>query len=293
MWFDVLFCAGVTILVRSLFLLYRTIRSYIPSRVDFPSEFGTKWALVTGCNSGLGRHLALLIAMQQVNIIGVGLADDGLKSTQAECERLGVEFVPVGADLTDMSSVRAIMSACDGRDVAAALLNAGLGYMATIANMCESDIIGYVNLMCSTNAVLAREFASRHLRRTSKSVIYFTASVAADIVFPSSVLYCATKSFISRFGKLLSLELAGSHTKITVMHPGFFGHSKFFRDSLQQAMDKAMVFPGSEKIADMVMATIGRATMVDCTLNSIALRVGEWILGEAPLRCLCARLVKK
>jgi hypothetical protein len=61
-WSNILSGIGVLILFRTAFNLYQTIRSYFPTRVHLRNEFHSDWALVLEANSGLGRHLALLVS---------------------------------------------------------------------------------------------------------------------------------------------------------------------------------------------------------------------------------------
>jgi short-subunit dehydrogenase len=276
-----LFWIGVLVLFRASFLLYRLVLPYVCPRVNLRTAYHTEWALITGANSGLGRHLANMISAQGINIIGVGLEADQLASTKSECESRHVQFISVPTDLTDTTSIETIKSACGNRDIGVVLLNAGYGPFALIRDTSDSQIQKYINLMCTSYALLSREFLSRNRSRGHPSLIYFTASLAADYIVPMNGLYCSAKSYLSLLGKTLSLESAHTNMRITVMHPGCFGSSSFFTSGMQNLID--LLFPGSEKIARAVMASIGRTDHVDCTANSGFFRSLWWIAGELPV----------
>jgi short-subunit dehydrogenase len=195
--------------------------SLLPA-VNLRRIYDTNWALITGANSGLGRHLSHLIAAQGLNIIGVGLEADQLESTKQECESHNIEFIPVATDLSDLESIPKVLSVCDGRDIGVVFLNAGYGPFGRVAQMSDSKIQSYLNLMCTSYAILCREFLCRHFLRKRPSLIYITASLAADYTVPLQALYCAAKSYLSRFGAGVACECAGSNAGITVLHPGCF-----------------------------------------------------------------------
>jgi short-subunit dehydrogenase len=200
LWSALLSGIGVLVVFRAAFNLYRTVRSYFPTRVRLRDEFHSDWALIVGANSGLGRHLALMVADQHVNIIGAGLSDPYLESTGLECPSRNVEFVPVPVDLMDLSSVSTIIAACESRDVGIVLLNAGLGNFDAVSELDDRWIERYFNLMCTSYSLLVREFLKRNWGRKEPSVIYVTASLAGELMVPRSCLYCATKSYLSRLG---------------------------------------------------------------------------------------------
>src|SRR6202000_2222447 len=69
-----------------------------------------KVALVTGCNKGIGRAMALGLAEAGADIIGVS-ASLGLKESEIgkEVKALGVGFSAFQADLTDRESLYAFI----------------------------------------------------------------------------------------------------------------------------------------------------------------------------------------
>ena len=58
-------------------------------------------ALVTGGSRGLGKHCALSLAREGVNVAICGRSRDTLDATAAELQALGVEAVGIVADVSD------------------------------------------------------------------------------------------------------------------------------------------------------------------------------------------------
>jgi short-subunit dehydrogenase len=287
---------GALIVFRSFFYIYQWLISYIRSYVDVKSAFDTEWALVVGANSGLGRRLALSLAAQGVNVIGTGRDVSRLKAVQAEVQSKNVEFIPVIADLFQPAAVQVIIDACGERDVGVVIINPALGIFGPISRKDDNRIIGSFQLLATSYAVLGREFIVRSQKRGNKpTVVYFTASVGAQIVAPMSLVYFSAKAYVSALTKALAIELAGTNVKITAMHPGFFiTESRFLRVfpvKIQRLVKHfAWFIASSENIAAAVMRNLGRAHAVDCAVDSLAFRVVQWAAGELPLY-FCCRVV--
>jgi short-subunit dehydrogenase len=197
---------------------------------------------------------------------------------------LHVEFVAVPADLSDFASVETVLSACGDRDVGVVLLNAGYGPFGLIENTPNSKIESTIGLMCTSYALLSRAFLARNRDRGDPFLVYITSSLAADYIVPLQTLYCSAKAYLTRLGKSLAVELAGTNARITVMQPGCFASSGFFSSGIRTLVNVA--FPPSERIARAVIASLGRADVVDCTANSGLFRAMGWAAGDIPIYAL-------
>ena len=133
-------------------------------------------------------------------------------------------------------------------------------------------------------ALLAREFIAKNRDRKEKSVIYMTASLAADSLAPLGSLYCAVKAYVSRLTKHLAMETAGTNIVLTAMHPGFFGSGFFDRlpPFIYKLVSGKLILPDCQDVADGVMRTLGKSDRVDYTASSCGVRAFCWAAGELP-----------
>jgi short-subunit dehydrogenase len=283
---SILASIGFVVLLRALFNWYHWLISYIGPAVDCRREFQTDWALVIGANAGLGRHLALRLAAQGLNVIGTGRDVPRLQAVKSECEAHGVSFIPVVADLYDPNTVSAIVSACEDRDIGVVLINAGNGISGPISDLEDGFIAQYMQLMATSYAMLMRAFFERNRNRAAKSVIYVTSSLAGTVVGPMSTLYFSSKAYVSRLAKHVAIETAGTNVQITAMHPGFFGDSLFFTKlpSHVEGFFKKLNFliTGSQTVANGVMRTIGKTDRAFVTPDSFLFPALMWMIGEWP-----------
>ena len=275
---------GILVLIRALYILYQWAISYIGDAVNIKETFHTDWAVVTGANSGLGRAIANRLAAQGVNVIGTGRRLDALEAVKKEIEEKGAQFIPVQTDHHDPASVKAVMDVVGDRDVGVCIINAGYGIYGPVADVKDDETAAFINIMCTQYALLAREFIAKNRDRKEKSVIYMTASLAADSLAPLGSLYCAVKAYVSRLTKHLAMETAGTNIVLTAMHPGFFGSGFFDRlpPFIYKLVSGKYILPDCQDVADGVMRTLGKSDRVDYTASSCGVRAFCWAAGELP-----------
>src|SRR5262245_59368503 len=89
-----------------------------------------RYTLVTGASAGLGREMARDIAKRHGgNLVLVARRRDRLEELQKEVEGYGVKAMCIAADLTRAEDVdRVFAEATAGREIYAAILNAGVTY---------------------------------------------------------------------------------------------------------------------------------------------------------------------
>ena len=291
---DFFFVIGILVLVRALYIFYQWAISYIGGPINIKQEFHTDWAVITGANSGLGRALANRLADQGVNVIGTGRRLDALEAVKKEVEAKGAQFIPVQTDHHDPNSIKTLMDAVGDRDVGVCIINAGYGIYGPVSEAKDDDVASFISIMCTQYALLAREFIARNKNRPHKSVIYMTASLAADSLAPLGSLYCAVKAYVSRLSKHLAVEVAGTKIVVTAMHPGFFGSGFFDRlpPFIYKMVSGKLIFPDCQDVADGVMRTLGKSHRVDYTATSPLVRVMCWAAGE-PVNYWVSRLLLK
>jgi short-subunit dehydrogenase len=278
------FCIGILAIIHVIDLVVRLIIGYLHPKVDLKKEFSTKWILITGANNGVGRLISIEYAKQGYNIIGTGRDLARLESVKKECEEHGVEFVPVQADFEKNGSVEAVMEALGDRDIGVFFLNAGFAIFGDFLSYKEEKLATYCNAMVVNQALLIRALLLRNKDRKEKSLIYITASLAAQAIWPNGQIYCAVKAFISSFAKHIALEAENySNVKVQALHPGFFRNSGFF-DQLPHFVrvlfGTSSIFQTSEDVCNVMLKSPGASQMVDTSISGVIIRVSYWFAGE-------------
>lgn len=182
-----------------------------------------KTAVVTGCNRGIGKGMAIGLAEAGADIIGVSATIKLSGSdTEKEVTALGKSFKAYQADFSQRNSVYDFIKQfkADSQDIDILVNNAGTILRAPAAEHSDQywDRVLEVNL--NAQFVLAREFGKMMLER-GKGKIIFTASLLTfqgGITVPG---YAASKGAIGSLVKALSNEWAGKGVCVNAIAPGY------------------------------------------------------------------------
>jgi len=186
-------------------------------------DLSGKTALVTGCNRGIGKGIALGLAEAGANIIGVSATIKLSGSeTEKEVQALGRSFKAYQADFSDRSSVYQFLKALasDGHSIDILVNNAGTIMRAPAAEHPDEYWDRVIDVNLNTQFILAREIGKQMLTR-GKGKIIFTASLLTfqgGITVPG---YAASKGAIGSLVKALSNEWAGKGVCVNAIAPGY------------------------------------------------------------------------
>jgi 2-dehydro-3-deoxy-D-gluconate 5-dehydrogenase len=183
-----------------------------------------KTALVTGCNKGLGRSMALALAEAGADIIGVS---SSLESSGSEIEQLvqttGRSFKAYQCDFSDRAAIKNFILKLTSEFPIIDILvnNAGLIRRSPVAEHSDEDWDLVIAVNLDAPFILTREIGKKMLDRGNGKII-FTASLLS---FQGGVLvpgYAASKGAISSLIKAFSNEWAGKGIQVNGIAPGYF-----------------------------------------------------------------------
>ncbi len=187
------------------------------------SSLENRVALVTGASRGIGRAIALELALR-----GASVVINYLRSPDAA--NLVVEQITAGggraaafqADVSDFAQAQALVKfAVDtfgGLDIL--VNNAGITRDTLIMMMSEDDwdAVLQTNLKSTFNCSKA---AVRHMIRKRYGRIINIASVAGQMGNPGQTNYSASKAGQIGFTKALAREVASRNVTVNAIAPGF------------------------------------------------------------------------
>ncbi len=180
-----------------------------------------KRALVTGATSGIGAAFARLLAKEGWDIILHGRREEKLRTLMDELAQSGAgELRLVTGDLGDNATVEALIA--EGRRTGIDLLinNAGYGAGRDFLSDSTENQMGMLYVHCKAVALLCRGLIPGMIEQGGGQVIN-VSSIAGQQSLPKSVMYCASKSFLTRFSESLALELKPSGIAVQALLPGF------------------------------------------------------------------------
>ncbi len=181
-----------------------------------------KTALVTGCNRGIGKSMALGLAAAGADIIGVSATLASESDVGREVGALGRQFTPYQADLTDRSSLYVFINQVRDQHEKVDILvnNAGMILRAPAAQHSDEYWDKVLSINLDAAFILAREFGREMIGRRSGKII-FTCSLLSfqgGINVPG---YAASKGALSSLVKALSNEWASQGVNVNGIAPGY------------------------------------------------------------------------
>jgi 2-deoxy-D-gluconate 3-dehydrogenase len=182
-----------------------------------------KTALVTGCNKGIGKSMALGLAEAGADIIGVSATLElSGSAVEKEVKALGKKFKAYQCDFSSRESLYSFIKKVEDENSTIDILvnNAGTIMRAPAAEHPDEfwDKVMAINL--DAPFILAREIGKQMLQRGSGKII-FTCSLLSfqgGIFVPG---YAASKGAIASLVKALANEWAGKGVNVNGIAPGY------------------------------------------------------------------------
>lgn len=182
-----------------------------------------KTALVTGCNKGIGKAMAIGLAEAGANVIGVSYSLE-LSDSDVEKEVLlaGSKFKAYQANLEERTSLYAFIEKVLAENPRIDILvnNAGTIMRAPAAEHSDEYWDKVININLDAQFILAREIGKKMLAQGSGKII-FTCSLLSfqgGINVPG---YAASKGAIASLVKALANEWAGKGINVNGIAPGY------------------------------------------------------------------------
>lgn len=182
-----------------------------------------KLALVTGCNKGIGKAMAIGLAEAGADIIGVSGSIELVGSEVSKSvEALGRKFTAYQADLTNRDSLYAFVKQLKSENLSIDILinNAGMILRKPAAEHSDEYWDKVLSLNLDAPFILAREIGKDMIAKGSGKII-FTCSLLSfqgGINVPS---YAASKGALSSLIKALSNEWASKGVQVNGIAPGY------------------------------------------------------------------------
>lgn len=185
-------------------------------------DLSGKTALVTGCNKGIGRSMAIGLAAAGADILGVSNSLQPGSDIEKEVTALGRSFKAYQADFSDRDSLYRFIGKITAENNRIDILvnNAGMILRNPAAEHSDEywDKVMAVNL--DAQFILSREIGKKMIGQGSGKII-FTASLLSfqgGITVPG---YAASKGAISSLIKALANEWAPKGINVNGIAPGY------------------------------------------------------------------------
>jgi short-subunit dehydrogenase len=180
-------------------------------------------ALITGASAGIGREFARQLGSRARSLILIARREERLNELRDELNRqnpkLAVLFRKI--DLADPTQLNELLAWLDHEGIEVDLLinNAGLGDSGAFAtsNPVRNEQMILVNIGALTT--LTRHFLPQMIARGHGGILNISSS-AGFLPIPGSVVYAATKAYVTSLSEALRIELRGTGVNVCALCPG-------------------------------------------------------------------------
>ena len=246
-------------------------------------DLSGKTALVTGCNKGIGRSMAMGLAAAGADILGVSNSLQPGSDIEKEVTALGRSFKAYQADFSDRDSLYSFIGKITAENNRIDILvnNAGMILRNPAAEHSDEywDKVMAVNL--DAQFILSREIGKKMIGQGSGKII-FTASLLSfqgGITVPG---YAASKGAIASLIKALANEWAPKGINVNGIAPGYVAtdNTEALRNDPERSKAILSRIPAGRwaEPDDFVGVTVFRASAASDYVNGTIITVdGGWM----------------
>jgi NAD(P)-dependent dehydrogenase (short-subunit alcohol dehydrogenase family) len=180
-------------------------------------------ALVTGASSGLGRHMALVLARAGARVALAARRVDRLEQAAAECSAFGQKAVPLALDLLDHASIGTAATAAHaalGR-IDILVNNAGAAITKPALEQSWDDWRTIVDTNL-TGAFLLSQAVGRQMVKDGGGSIVNVASLLGLRGTGNLVPYVVSKHGLIGLTRSMAVDLAKFRVRVNAIAPGYF-----------------------------------------------------------------------
>ena len=180
-----------------------------------------KTALITGASRGIGRAIALQLAIQGIKcLLLVARERQRLAAVAAEIRDMGVEVITLAIDLTNTSSVSIAIAQAWRKDRPIHLLVncAGVAHQAPFIHSHQTKVEEEITLNLISMFTITR-LVARRMAAQKEGTIINVSSLMGKVAAPTMATYSATKFAILGFSHALRSELAVHNIQVVTLLP--------------------------------------------------------------------------
>lgn len=209
-------------------------------RPTFTCDLSGKVALVTGASSGIGAHLALILAAAGARIVAAARREERLGELVGRIGRSD-DALAVALDVTQPRSIEDSFDRAERAFGAVDVLinNAGIAIPKPALETTPEEWDAVLETNLRGAFLVAQAFARRLVKRNAGGCIVNVGSVLGERVAGSVASYAASKAGLLHLTRALALEWARYRIRVNAIAPGYIEteiNAGFFASSAGEAM---------------------------------------------------------
>jgi len=183
--------------------------------------------IVTGASSGIGRAVAMHLALRGRRVVCVSRSASMLQTVVRAISDAGGDAFAVPADVTREDDVHHALTRAERAGPLRGLVHAA-GVLGAIGPLVVVPVREWVDVL-TTNLVgtmiVVKHAAERMLAHGAPASMVLLSGGGASSAFPNYSAYAASKAAVVRLAETAAAELDGTRVTINVLAPGFIATS--------------------------------------------------------------------
>ena len=235
-----------------------------------------KVAIVTGGSRGLGKEIATGLGEAGAKVAITARREQELMSTNQELESMGIECLPIVADVSEVGDVKRTLARTLERwgKVDILVNNAGVVWAAPPDQMTLDKWDYVMNINARGTFICCQEIGKEMIKQKSGNIINISSTVGVTGVDPNSgqfIGYQASKAAIIIMTKQLAVEWAVHNIRVNCAAPSFLA------TRLTNALIKRT---GENMVRWIPMGRVGRPDEIKGTAVFLASEASSYITGQ-------------
>lgn len=230
-------------------------------------------ALVTGGANGVGRAICLALAAEGAAVaVNYHSSADGARAVVAEIEAAGGKAVAIGADVSSLDQVKAMVAKAVGDFGRLDILvnNAGIAQRQRFADTTPEDWRRQIDT-CLYGAIHCCHAASPHLEKSGAGRVVSLIGDSSRVGESGLSIVAAARAGVIGLVKSLAREMGRSGVTANVVSLGL----------VETAHDRDWVEANREKLVRLYpLRRLGQANDVAPLIALLASEHGGWITGQ-------------
>lgn len=206
-----------------------------------------KLAVVTGGNTGIGRHLALSFAKAGYAVaFGYKADEDAARALTAEIEAAGGRALGLACDVGQSAEVAAFFEAVErwhGEAPDVLVNNAGIQTWSSLLDLTEEDWDRVIATNLKGTFLNTQAAARRMIANGKGGSIVNIGSGCNKLAFPRLVDYTASKGGVEQLTKVSATELGPHGIRVNCVAPGAILNERTLQESPDYAASWGRITP--------------------------------------------------
>ena len=168
----------------------------------------TKYTVITGAISGIGKAVTLKFAERNKNLILIARRKNLLEDLKSEIlkKNPNLDILVIDFDLTDVDKIPELYSKLKNYHIETLINNAGFGMYGDVKEQPLNKISDMLHLNVEALTLLSSLYVQDYHNEKGSQLINISSAGGYTIV-PNGIVYCATKFYVNAFTEGLALEL--------------------------------------------------------------------------------------